>query len=94
MEPVNISTVIHRAAALATGCKIKLEKTSITYDLRQNKALSECPKAVQGMQDLSNHSCSGDECADVFSKKFGPVDYEYGIKSASTDFVSNVTNDI
>ena len=84
--------MIRRAAALATGCKIKLEKTSITYDLRQNKALSGCYKTVRGMQDLSYHALSGDECADVFSKKFGPVDYEYGIKSASTDFVSNVTN--
>ena len=32
---------------------------------------------------------SGDECADIFSKKFGPVDFKYGIQSASTDFVSS-----
>ena len=30
---------------------------------------------------------SGDECADIFAKKFGPVDFKYGIQSASTDFV-------
>ncbi|TBU24297.1 aminoacylase 1-like protein 2 [Dichomitus squalens] len=64
-------TACFEAAGLATGCKVKLEKTNVTYDLRQNKALS-------------------DECADIFLKKFGPVDYEYGIKSASTDF-GNVT---
>ncbi|KAI0753276.1 aminoacylase 1-like protein 2 [Daedaleopsis nitida] len=40
--------------------------------------------------DLRQNKGLGDEFADVFSKKFGPVDYEYGIKSASTDF-GNVT---
>ena len=32
--------------------------------------------------------CVGDEVHDVFSKKFGPVDYVNGIAQASTDFVS------
>ncbi|TBU24288.1 aminoacylase 1-like protein 2 [Dichomitus squalens] len=64
-------TACYEAAGVATGCKVKLEKTRVISDLRQNKALS-------------------DECADIFSKKFGPVDYEYGIKNASTDF-GNIT---
>ncbi|TBU59837.1 aminoacylase 1-like protein 2 [Dichomitus squalens] len=64
-------TACYEAAGVATGCKVKLGKTRVISDLRQNKALS-------------------DECADIFSKKFGPVDYEYGIKNASTDF-GNIT---
>ncbi|PIL29213.1 hypothetical protein GSI_09262 [Ganoderma sinense ZZ0214-1] len=59
------------STGLATGCKVKLDMGHMTFDIRQNQALS-------------------DECADIFSKKFGPVDYEYGILSASTDF-GNVT---
>ncbi|EJF61858.1 hypothetical protein DICSQDRAFT_169873 [Dichomitus squalens LYAD-421 SS1] len=31
-----------------------------------------------------------DECADIFSKTFGPVDCDFGIKNASTDF-GNIT---
>jgi hypothetical protein len=30
----------------------------------------------------------GDELADVVLKRYGTIDYEWGIKSASTDFVS------
>ncbi|KAM5531379.1 hypothetical protein V8D89_014972 [Ganoderma adspersum] len=59
------------AAGLATGCKVKLDLGHMTFDIRQNEALS-------------------DECADIFAKKFGPVDFKYGIQSASTDF-GNVT---
>jgi len=29
-----------------------------------------------------------DELADVVLKRYGAIDYEWGIKSASTDFVS------
>ncbi|KAI0325726.1 hypothetical protein GY45DRAFT_1260351 [Cubamyces sp. BRFM 1775] len=54
-------------AALATGCQVRVELGNSTFELRQNKALS-------------------DEFADVFSKTVGPVDYEYGISHASTDF--------
>ena len=43
---------------------------------------------------LVEHSSScarpGDEVHDVFIKKFGPVDYIYGISQASTDFVSGL----
>jgi hypothetical protein len=31
---------------------------------------------------------SGDELADVVLKRYGAIDYDWGIKSASTDFVS------
>ncbi|KAH9885255.1 hypothetical protein C8Q73DRAFT_660097 [Cubamyces lactineus] len=60
-----------QGAALATGCEVKVELGNSTFELRQNKALS-------------------DEFADVFTKTVGPVDYEYGISHASTDF-GNVT---
>ncbi|KAJ6588326.1 hypothetical protein B0H19DRAFT_1205843 [Mycena capillaripes] len=57
------------AAALATGCTVKVTFLGATYDLRQNKAL-------------------GDEVAHIVRSKYGDIDYEWGIKSASTDFVS------
>ncbi|KAI0364207.1 hypothetical protein BV20DRAFT_956760 [Pilatotrama ljubarskyi] len=58
-------------AALATGCRVKVEMGNATYELRQNKALS-------------------DEFGDVFTQTVGPIDHEYGISHASTDF-GNVT---
>lgn len=33
---------------------------------------------------------SGGELADVVQKRYGNIDYEWGISSASTDFVSRV----
>ncbi|KAJ7337411.1 hypothetical protein DFH08DRAFT_876765 [Mycena albidolilacea] len=59
------------AAALATGCTVKVNFLGESGDLRQNKAL-------------------GDEVAHIVRSKYGDVDYEWGIKSASTDF-GNVT---
>ncbi|KAM6501120.1 hypothetical protein JOM56_004134 [Amanita muscaria] len=60
------------AAALATGCEMKLEPQSMVMaDIRQNKAL-------------------GEEVARITLKKYGDIDYEWGIKSASTDF-GNIT---
>ncbi|GLB39888.1 putative peptidase dimerisation domain containing protein [Lyophyllum shimeji] len=59
------------AAALATGCEVKIIKEGGTYDLRQNAAL-------------------GGEVANIVTAKYGAIDYEWGIKSASTDF-GNVT---
>ncbi|KAJ7164919.1 aminoacylase 1-like protein 2 [Mycena filopes] len=59
------------AAALATGCALKVTVKTGSYDLRQNKAL-------------------GDELAHIVRSKYGSIDYEWGIKSASTDF-GNVT---
>ena len=44
------------------------------------------------MRYLTNRShllaISGAELADVVYKKYGTIDYEWGISSASTDFVS------
>ncbi|KAJ7130272.1 hypothetical protein C8R44DRAFT_63390 [Mycena epipterygia] len=62
------------AAALATGCTVKVNFLGATYDLRQNKAL-------------------GDEVAHIVRSKYGTIDYEWGIKSASTDF-GNITYDL
>ena len=31
---------------------------------------------------------TGDEFAQVFGSRYGPIDTEYGIRSGSTDFVS------
>ncbi|KAF8639156.1 hypothetical protein AX17_001645 [Amanita inopinata Kibby_2008] len=63
------------AAALATGCELKLELlTGVTYEIRQNKAL-------------------GAEVANIILNKYGDVDYEWGIKDASTDFVSPLLSD-
>ncbi|KAI0634093.1 hypothetical protein C8Q77DRAFT_1055258 [Trametes polyzona] len=43
-----------------------------------------------GTFELRQNKALGDEFADVFSKKIGPIDHVYGIASASTDF-GNVT---
>lgn len=61
------------AAALATGCEVKVTKTPAfaMHDIRQNKAL-------------------GGEVAHIITAKYGAIDYEWGIKSASTDF-GNIT---
>ncbi|CDO77905.1 hypothetical protein BN946_scf184692.g3 [Trametes cinnabarina] len=62
---------INAGAALATGCRVKIDLGNATFELRQNKAL-------------------GYAFADIFTKTVGPVDYEFGISHASTDF-GNVT---
>ncbi|KAG6841058.1 hypothetical protein C0991_002269 [Blastosporella zonata] len=59
------------AAGLAAGCKVVIDTTAGTFDLRQNSVL-------------------GGEVANIITAKYGSVDYEWGIKSASTDF-GNVT---
>ncbi|KAH7882943.1 hypothetical protein F5I97DRAFT_1930557 [Phlebopus sp. FC_14] len=55
------------AAALATGCTVKITEGSVGNELIQNEVL-------------------GEELADVVRKKYGAIDYEWGISSASTDF--------
>ncbi|KAF9224770.1 hypothetical protein BS17DRAFT_48559 [Gyrodon lividus] len=55
------------AAAIATGCTVKMTPGSIGNELVQNKAL-------------------GEELVDVVRKRYGDIDYEWGIASASTDF--------
>jgi len=59
------------AAALATGCDIKITVDGSEFDLRQNKALAG-------------------EVANIVSSKYGTIDYDWGIKNASTDF-GNIT---
>ncbi|KAH7911494.1 hypothetical protein BJ138DRAFT_1135350 [Hygrophoropsis aurantiaca] len=56
------------AAALASGCEVKITRGITGNEIRQNKAL-------------------GDELADIVRKRYGAIDYEWGIHSASTDFV-------
>ncbi|KAF9045487.1 hypothetical protein BJ165DRAFT_1477668 [Panaeolus papilionaceus] len=73
-ETVKRVTPCFDAAALATGCEVKITFTGSTYDLRQNTAL-------------------GGEVANIILNKYGAIDYEWGIKSASTDF-GNVTYDL
>ncbi|KAF8065234.1 hypothetical protein FPV67DRAFT_1782182 [Lyophyllum atratum] len=43
-----------------------------------------------GTYDLRQNKALGDEVANIITAKYGAVDYEWGIKSASTDF-GNVT---
>ncbi|KAI0768205.1 aminoacylase 1-like protein 2 [Trametes elegans] len=59
-------------AALATNCRVKID-------------LGHSNNATF---DLRQNKALGDEFGDVFSKTIGPIDYEYGISSASTDFVT------
>ncbi|KAG5731870.1 Peptidase M20 domain-containing protein 2, partial [Termitomyces sp. T112] len=55
------------AAALATGCKVKVTTSPGPLDLRQNSVL-------------------GGEVANITTARYGDIDYEWGIKNASTDF--------
>ncbi|KAF9242320.1 hypothetical protein BU15DRAFT_86901 [Melanogaster broomeanus] len=55
------------AAAIATGCTVKITPGSIGNELVQNKVL-------------------GEELTDVVRKRYGDIDQEWGISSASTDF--------
>jgi hypothetical protein len=81
--------VIIRAAAQATGCKLKLSFEPGTWDLRQNKSLGN-------FSSFENHTdtntkvvlLAGEEVANVVLNKYGTIDYEWGIKRASTDFVN------
>ncbi|THH27187.1 hypothetical protein EUX98_g7001 [Antrodiella citrinella] len=43
-------------------------------------------KETGGCYDLRQNDGLGDEFANVFRSKYGPIDYIYGIRSASTDF--------
>jgi hypothetical protein len=42
-------------------------------------------KILQGIENLKRYS--GGEVANIVLNKYGAIDYEWGIKSASTDFV-------
>ncbi|KAJ7178017.1 hypothetical protein C8R46DRAFT_888383, partial [Mycena filopes] len=41
-----------------------------------------------GSYDLRQNKALGDELAHIVRSKYGSIDYEWGIKSASTDFVT------
>jgi len=71
LETVKRVIPCFEAAALATGCEVKITKGGAVFDLRQNKAM-------------------GGEVANIVLNKYGAIDYEWGIKSASTDF-GNIT---
>lgn len=55
-----------------------------TFDLRQNKGLGIY---TRNMGTKFTDHYSADEFAAVFVSKYGPIDFEYGIAGASTDFV-------
>jgi hypothetical protein len=78
-----------RASALATGCSVEIsDMGQPVYELRQNKALG----STHPFDDFCTERTSvlwrvAETFARVFRCKTGPVDYEWGISSASTDFV-------
>ena len=45
-----------------------------------------CHKNITGVESLINKNPGG-EVANIVLNKYGAIDYEWGIKSASTDFV-------
>lgn len=80
------TTSFPRAAATATGTTIAFTSESVANELVQNGALGEL-QTVSPLY-LTNTLVSGGELADVVRKRYGDIDYEWGISSASTDFVS------
>jgi hypothetical protein len=75
------------AAAMATGCEIEVNHYGQAFDLRQNKALGRSSKWEFSSHTDYSISFPGDEVANIVLNKYGSIDYEWGIKSASTDFV-------
>ncbi|KAJ3512343.1 hypothetical protein NLJ89_g3575 [Agrocybe chaxingu] len=67
-------TKCFEAAGLATGCEVKINNEGSLSEIRQNSTLGT----------------SGGEVANIVLNKYGDIDYEWGIKSASTDF-GNIT---
>ncbi|KAI6038611.1 hypothetical protein EDC04DRAFT_2569507 [Pisolithus marmoratus] len=68
-----------RAAAIATRCRVVITQPSAANELVQNPVLGIAVGSF-----INN--ILGKELADVVRKKYGVIDYEWGIKSASTDF--------
>lgn len=58
-----------------------------THDLRQNRALGK--HLCKMCESVFTQIRTGDEVARITKGRYGTVDYEWGIKSASTDFVSS-----
>ncbi|KAG1737477.1 uncharacterized protein EDB91DRAFT_1140061 [Suillus paluster] len=66
-----------------SGCtRIWMQSSSYGWIGRQRN------QAKQSTCGLVLNVVPGDELADVVLKRYGAIDYEWGIKSASTDFVS------
>lgn len=55
---------------------------------KRNQAKQSTWYEIAACSDLILNLISGDELADVVLKRYGAIDYDWGIKSASTDFVS------
>jgi len=74
---------------MATGCQVDVQPYGQVFDLRQNKALGATASFPDGSHLIALYirSTVGDEVANIVLSKFGSIDYEWGIKSASTDFV-------
>lgn len=58
------------------------------YELRQNRALGEFHHLTTISRKPPLTHRVGDEVANTILNKYGSIDYEWGISSASTDFVS------
>ena len=85
----NNSRLVHRAAALATGCQVSIEHMwGSLFDIRQNKTLGTPYKILLkvGVERLINKK-PADEVTDIVENKYGAIDYEWGMRGASTDFV-------
>lgn len=67
------------------GRKLKLTEDTLGTNLCRIKS-SVC--LLDGNPVIHPRILPGDELSDVVRKKYGVIDYEYGISGASTDFVS------
>lgn len=74
---------------MATGCQVDVQPYGQVFDLRQNKALGVTAPFPDDSHLIALYIrlTVGDEVANIVLSKFGSIDYEWGIKSASTDFV-------
>lgn len=68
---------------------------NISYETHRNELVQNKALGKSSLLDVSLHRslfsfpCAGlgEEFADVFRKRYGEIDYEWGIAGASTDFV-------
>ncbi|KAH0831179.1 hypothetical protein J3R83DRAFT_13756 [Lanmaoa asiatica] len=82
------------AAATASGCTMDISYETVRNELVQNKALGKCSLLATSLhRSLVSflHAGLGEEFANVFRKRYGDIDYEWGIAGASTDFVRSLT---
>lgn len=71
--------------ALVPRVRACLDAAALATDTTPKYNLEET-----ALYELRQNKALGDEFAQIFSSKYGAIDYEYGISSASTDF-GNVT---